>query len=351
MDYKIIKEEEAFKAERENWNKITGEMVNATPFQTWEWNYIWWKNNEPKNSLFIVKAFEQKQVYGYAPMVVKNNKIEFIGGKDMDYGKFVVVKKMLPIIEGFLSLFIEQGYELALQEMASRDSQLHMVEKLLEQQKYYLIHKTTRAAYIDLKKYDDFDNYFKLLSQSMRNKTIKVGLKKDLTLQTEPVTDKLLEEIQEVYFDRQEARVGNATIEWAIDVIRDMNIEKLLNVYIARDGEKAVGFLVSMNYNNNQYFWLVAFKQEYRSSFPGQLLFYKAIKDGFEENNSKVDFMRGDYDFKMRWECEIDTNYTIYVFNSLSNYLKHKLYFWLKPRIKKCIYSHPILERIYKKHG
>lgn len=351
MDYKIIKDEEEFIEERNSWNRIVNEMENATPFQTWEWNYIWWKNNEPKDSLFIIKAFEQKQIYGYAPMVVKNNTVEFIGGKDMDYGKFVLSKKGMLIIEGFISIFYKQGYNIALQEMASRDSQLHMVEKKLEANKHYLLHKTTRAAYVNLKRYDNFESYFKLLTQSMRNKTIKVGLKKNLVLHKEDITDELLVEMQKIYSNRQEARVGNSTLEWAIDVIKELGAEDLLNVYVARDKENAVGFLVSMNYNNSQYIWLVAFKQEYRNYFPGQLLFYQAIKDGFEDGNNKVDFMRGDYDFKMRWECEIDTNYTVYVFNSSFKYMKYKFYFWIKPRIKKCIYSHPILERIYKRHG
>lgn len=351
MDYKIIKDEEGFIAEKNSWNQIVNEMENATPFQTWEWNYSWWKNNEPSNSLFIVKAFEQKQVYGYAPVVVKNKTIEFIGGKDMDYGKFVLSKKNMSILEGFMDIFCKQGYSIALQEMASRDSQLHMIERLLEEKKYYLLHKTTRAAYVNLNRYGSFESYIKLLTKSMRNKTIKEGLKKNLILHKEDITSELLVEIQEIYSNRQEARVGNSTLEWAIGVIEELSEAELLNIYVARNKENAVGFLVSMNYNNNQYIWLVAFKQEYRNYFPGQLLFYQAIKDGFEDGNNKVDFMRGDYDFKMRWECEIDTNYTVYVFNSSLKYLKYKFYFWIKPRIKKCIYSHPILERIYKRHG
>lgn len=351
MDYKTIGSEENFIAERETWNDVCKAMKESSPFQTWEWNYIWWKNNEPEESLFVIKAFEGKTVYGYAPLVLKDNVAEFIGGKDMDFGKFVVAHKEVQIIEGFIHILNEKGCELSLQEMPSRDSQLHVVQKILEQHKRVLVHKTTRAAYVDVSRYDSFEDYFKLLSASMRNKTIKVGLKKGLRLSKEPVTDKLLNEISDIYNDRQDVRGGAADITWAFPVIQQMNQEELLNIYVAREQEEAVGFLVSMIYDNAQYIWLVAFKAKSRNSFPGQLLFYQAIKDGFEDGNRKVDFMRGDYDFKMRWECELDTNYTVYTFNSQMKYLKHKIYFYIRPRIKKIVYSNPTLERIYKKHA
>ena len=353
MDYKIIKDEKAFIDEKIDWNNIMNRMENSTPFQTWEWNYIWWKHNENPESLFIIKAFEGRQIYGYAPIVIKNNTAEFIGGKDMDYGKFVVVEKAMSIIEGFIKILLEQGVSLALQEMPARDSQLHIVERVLENRKRYLVHRTTRAAYVNMFQYHSFDDYFKLLSKSMRNKTIKVGLKKNLELRKERVTDELMLELREIYSDRQEARVGESTIDWAIDVIKDMNEAGLLNIYIARNKEEneAVGFLVSMISKNKQYIWLVAFKQEYKNCFPGQLLFYQVIKDGFEDKNESVDFMRGDYDFKMRWECELDSNYTVYCFRHFSDFWKHKLFFLWKPRVKKIVYSHSWLERMYKRYA
>ncbi len=351
MDYKIITDEESLISEKENWTEVCENMIDASPFQTWEWNYIWWKNNELPESLFVLKAFEGKKVYGYAPIVIKDNVAEFIGGRDMDYGRFVVSCKEFSVIEGFINILLGKGYGLALQEMAARNSQLHIVQRILEEKERYLVHKTTRAAYIDVMRYGSFDSYYKLLSKGMRNKTIKVGLKKNLSLRKEMVTDELLSEIEDIYTDRQDIRGGAADITWAFPVIREMNKANLLNVYIARKDQEAAGFLVSMFYKNTQYIWLVAFKMRYKDCFPGQLLFYQIIKNSFEDGNQRVDFMRGDYDFKMRWECALDTNYTVYLFNSTVAYWKNRMFFALKPKVKKLVYSHPVMERIYKKYA
>lgn len=351
MDYKIITDEAGFLAEKESWNAICARMEHKTPFQSFQWNYHWWKHNEPADSLFIIKAFEGKQVFGYAPIVVKNKTAQFIGGRDMDYGLFVVVERSMPVIEGFVNTLLEKGFSLAFQEMPSRSPQLHIVQKLLETKKKYILHRTTRTVHVDLPRYGDMDAYMKHLSQSMRNKTIKVGLKKGLQIGPEPVTDTLLQEIREIYENRQEYRGKAPDISWSFPILQALQQENLLDVYVARKAEEAVGFLVAFCHENRRYIWLVAFKLEYRDSFPGQLLFYNVLKDGFTDGNVQVDFMRGDYDFKMRWECELDTNYTLYLCKRYWDYRKKKTVFALKPKLKRIIHSSPVLERILQKYG
>ena len=351
MDYKIITTEDAFLAERETWTEICGKMTNPTPFQTWEWNYIWWKNNEPEDSLYILKAFEGKKVFGYAPLLLKDGWVEFIGGRDMDYGRFVVCHKAIPVIEGFLGLLLDKKYSIRLQEMAAGDTQLHIVQKALDKQRGYLCYATTRTMWVQTEKYASFEEYFSLVSQSMRNKTIKAGLKKGVRLAQEEVTDKLCEEIQEIFANRQEVRGGSRDISWAIRVIKQMNGQGLLDVYTARVGDEAIGFLVAMKYQDSVYIWLVAFKGEYKDCFPGQLLFYETIKDGFAEGKDKIDFMRGDYDFKARWECALDSNYTVCIYRSRFARFKKKTALKWRPRLKKIIYGNGLLKRIYKKYA
>ncbi len=351
MDYKIITDEAAFLAEKETWTEICSKMTNPTPFQTWEWNYIWWKNNEPVDSLYIVKAFEGKKVFGYAPLLLKDGWVEFIGGRDMDYGRFVVSQKVVPVIEGFLDLLLSKKYSLRLQEMAAGDTQLHIVQKVLKEKKGYLDFQTTRTMWVQTEKYASFEEYFSLVSQSMRNKTIKAGLKRGVTLGKEEICDTLCTEIEDIFANRQEARGGSRDISWAITVIREMSACGLLDVYMARLEGRAIGFLVAMENQKSVYIWLVAFKMEYRDCFPGQLLFYQAIKDGFTDGKEKVDFMRGDYDFKARWECELDSNHTVCVYRSRFARFKKKIGLKWRPRLKKIVYGNKFLKRIYKKHA
>jgi CelD/BcsL family acetyltransferase involved in cellulose biosynthesis len=133
--------------------------------------------------------------------------------------------------------------------------------------------------------------------------------------------------------------------------MKKMEKEGLLGVYVARANDEAIGFLTAMKYRNARFIWLVAFKMEYKDYFPGQLLFYQVIKDAFEKGYDEVDFMRGDYDFKARWECSLDSNYTVCVYRSRFARFKKKFSLKWRPRIKKIVYGNAFLKRLYKKHA
>ncbi len=354
MEFKIIRDEEGFLAEREAWTNLYNSNSfdrGVTPFQTWEWCFTWWKHNEEKDSLFIIKAFTCGKIEGYAPLVVKNKMVEFIGGRDMDYGRFLINDCPFETISGFINVIKENGYGFALQEMASRDTQLHIVQRILEKEKKYLAQRTTRTMYIETAAFISFETYLKSLSAAMRNKTIKYAFKKGITMEKEAYNDALKEDITRIYASRQTVRGGAGSIEWAFPVLEELSNDNLAEIYVAKIEDKKIGFLVSLRGRYGKNIWLVAFDVEYSSCFPGQMLFYEAIKDGFEEGCPVIDFMRGDYDFKARWNSALDTNYTIYVFPKRIQYWKSKFKFWIRPKLKKILYSNKRLTKWYKKHA
>lgn len=351
MELKIITTEEELLAEKESWTALCEKMQNSTPFQTWEWNYLWWKLNEPQESLLILKAYENKDVYGYAPLTRKDGVISFIGGRDMDYGRFVLAKKEMTVIELFLEYLLKQKEMLMFQEMASGDCQLHFMQKALETKKHYLAYRTTRTSTVDIQKYSDFKEYCSYLSHNMRNRMIKKGLKEGISLQQEEVTDTLLVEIQDIFSVRQDERGGSKDFSWAIEAIKALVEKNMLVVYMARKEETPIGFLVVFLHKNGYYLWLTAFNEICQEARPGQLLNYQVLKDAFEQGKTKVDFMRGDYDFKMRWECALDSNYTICIYRSRFARWKKKVALKWRPRLKKIVYSNRFLKRFYKKHA
>lgn len=354
MDFKVIQDEEAFLAEKESWTSLYYSDMKgkaATPFQSWEWCYFWWKYREESRPLFIIKAFTGKKIEGYAPFVINNQMAEFIGGRDIDYGRFLINDNPVATINGFLNIIIEKGYGLALQEMCSRDAQLHIVERCLETKKRYLVHRTTRTTYVQTSQFKSFEEYLQTLSGSMRNKTIKTALKRGIVIQKETYCEDLEQVIQRIFESRQEARGGDNSIRWAFPVLRELTNRDLAEIYIARVEEEPVGFLVSLTGIYGKNIWLVAFHMKYLSFYPGQMLFYQVVKDGFSEDCQIVDFMRGDYDFKMRWNVELDTNYTIYLFKKSSLYWKHRVWFLLRPKLKKIVYSNEWLKKVYKKYA
>ncbi len=354
MEFKIIRDEQGFLAEKENWTKLYNENkfhMGVTPFQTFEWCYAWWKHREDKDSLFIIKAFTNQKIEGYAPLIIKNKMVEFIGGRDMDYGRFLINDSPFDTISGFINVIKENGYGFALQEMASRDTQLHIVQRILEKEKKYLLHQTTRTMFVETKIYGCFDSYFKTLSSALRQKTIKPALKCGITMHKEGFCEELKQDIKKIYQSRQTVRGGASSIDWAFPVLEELMRFDLAEIYVAKHQDKRIGFLVSLTGRYGKNVWLVAFDVNYSFCYPGQMLFYQAIRDGFEEQVPVIDFMRGDYDFKSRWNAQIDTNYTVYVFPKRIQLWKNKFKFWIRPKLKKIVYGNKTLKKWYKKHA
>lgn len=350
MEYKIIRSEEEFSKEKENWDDLIKMSNDSTPFQTWDWCFTWWKNREEKDSLFIIKAFEAKTVFGYAPLVVKNKMVEFIGGKDMDYGRFLIKDNYMEIIQGFVDEIKKAGYGVAFQEMAAANTQLHIIEKILEHDKNYLVRQTTRTSRVVLENYETIEEYLDSLSGRFRKSLRRID-KKGLRFEKETISPQLYIVLEEIFSDRQETRGGSHDFSWAIPIINELGKIGQIEVYIAYLNSTPIAFHIVFNNSNKRYVWLIAHKKEFEKYSPGRFLRYNIIKKSFGEGVTCLDNMRGDYEYKMEWNAILDTNYTVYVFLNKKKYLKAKIWFWIRPKIKKIVYSNEWLKKVYKKHA
>src|ERR1700687_3903806 len=55
---------------RELWNPLLFQSISDTVFLTWEWCAVWWKNYGAGRRLFVLAAWEGKEVVGIAPFYV-----------------------------------------------------------------------------------------------------------------------------------------------------------------------------------------------------------------------------------------------------------------------------------------
>lgn len=353
MEFKVIRDEEGFLAEREAWTKLyqkATEQGEATPFQSWEWCYYWWKYREERDSLFIIKAYTGKIIEGYAPLVVKNKMVEYIGGRDMDYGRFLIAYDYMRAIRGFIDTIRQENFGISFQEMASNNTQLHIVQKILENSKYYISHRTTRTSYIPIYKFETFDAYLNTLSGKFR-KSLRKALNADIIFQKENVTESLLEVISEIFADRQEVRGGSMDLSWAIPMIKELCRCGLLEIYLGYHNGCPIAYHITLCDKSAKYLWLIAHRRDAEQIRPGRIMRYNLIQKCFNMNLKYFNNMRGDYDYKLEWNVELDTNYTIFVYRNPVTYIKSRICFWLRPKLKKIVYSNQWLKKVYKKYA
>ncbi|NOY07119.1 MAG: hypothetical protein GXO82_10915, partial [Chlorobi bacterium] len=55
-----------------------GALLTDTPFQSWDWNYCWWKyfiDSDPNRELFLLKAVDGDEIIAVAPWFIQKRKI------------------------------------------------------------------------------------------------------------------------------------------------------------------------------------------------------------------------------------------------------------------------------------
>lgn len=350
MEYKIITDEAGFLAEKESWNAICTHMEDATPFQSWQWNYYWWKHNEPADSLFIIKAFEGKQVFGYAPLVCTQKEICFIGGRHFDYGLFICGEKKQEVVELFLNILLNKRgrRRISLVCIPATSDQFSLFKESAETTKKIAFREQVSTANVHLTEYDGFEGYLQAVSASLRKKAIKPCIKAGISFKMEPFSEEVWQSIREIFADRQEHRTAVGDLEWAKLIVRDLQAEGILKIATLWYNEECCAYLIFFEYGEKYYSWLIAFKQ-IGSYGLGHFVRYHLIREAYQTGKHTVDLMRGAYEYKKHWDCNVAYNYEFKVFGSAIGRNVYLLKMAIKMKIRKIVYASTGLTALYKK--
>ncbi len=355
MELRLIDKEEKFYNSKDNWNAIVNNMKIKSPFQSWDWNYNWWYTIENKKcELLIIEAFEDKNIFGYAPLVIKNKTIEFIGDKHFDYGSFICAERKREIIQLFFNyiciLSKQRRLNIALKCFSEKGDQLGIIREIIDDIPNSLVRKEVDTANLNLLEYENFDGYLKAISSSLRKKAIKPCLKANITYQLEEYSDTLWADIVKIYDDRQGDRVGVSTLEWARPIVKELNRSGILKISTLIYESNRVAFLIFFEFGCNNYIWLTAFKKIKKLQL-GHYVRYCLIERAYREAIDVVDMMRGAYDYKKQWDCNVASNYEIIIFTSLWRKIKYIVYKKGRKVIRDLVYDNSFLYNFYKRHS
>lgn len=354
MELRVITTKEEFLACKEKWNRICDRMPDATPFQSWEWNYYWWSIVESGiPELQILEAHISGDSYGFAPIIVKNREVSFIGDVHFDYGQFICAQKKHDTFQTFFRYLIqfskEYSYQIHLRCIPQNCNQFFFYKEFAEQQKNTLLLEQVETANINFLSYANYEEYVATLGKSIRKKCINRCDRESFGFKIEPFSDQLWNDIIDIYADRQADRVGNSNLLWAKELIHRLSDEGLIQIYTLHYNLQRVAYGIAFFYHNCFFFWLTAFRKVIDYSV-GQYTKNCLIKKCFESHVDKLDFMRGAYEYKREWDCNVSYNYELIVFRNCFRKYTYRLKRWGRKKIKAMVYHNPVLSNFYKKH-
>ena len=298
---------------RARWQDLVSHSNTATPFQTWEWQSLWWKHfGGIKKPIFLVIE-EGKDLIALWPLMRSRavwRKLRPMGVGPSDYLHPLIqtgaeqrisrlIWEALGEVKGIDLIDIHQLRETnALAQIASQDLDVQILEQ-------------SKCLVLDLP--ETFDAYLSMLGKSLRYDVRR--LEKSLfqsgkaTVETAKVDQ--VEDSMNIFFHQHRKRwhrrglpgafLGRSVAfhtEWT----RVAAERGWLRLSTLRLDNQPVGSIYAMALGKTSYYYQAGFDSAHRAISPGTLLVAHTIQRAINDGQTAFDFMRGDEGYKLRWK-------------------------------------------------
>ena len=334
MPVRIVTSEVEFADLKTAWNELHESNANHTPFQSWEWNFAWWKHFGQTGDLRLLVVESHERLIGIAPLFLNRRyegaplrHIAFISRKRADYLDFIVAA-------GAEGDFFKQVFSF----MRGRRGEWRFLElrdmRETSANLPYLLREAA-AAFPHIKQQfgetcgalplaSTWEEYLASLGANTRQnvgrfrRRLAKAFEVDLKIATQPhEMQRCLADFAAVFRDRWQPEQG-ATF---FDQQRAAGFERELCDLAARagwyrlyilyvSGKPVAGYL---GYVCNQKFYsgLLAHDPAWHKYSVGTVMIGMIIEDCIRQQWSEFDMTRGDEPYKFQWNCERRNNHRI----------------------------------------
>ncbi|MCS6778046.1 MAG: GNAT family N-acetyltransferase [Chloroherpetonaceae bacterium] len=310
------------------WRALQARCPDLTPFQTWEWNEVWWKHFGARKRLLLLIFHAGEQPVGIAPLYISRHlgtplrRLAWVGTGQSDYlGPVVLPGYAMEVAEALWQTLraYQTCWDIADLQQIRADSAL-LSPSLLSTEATPL--PMEPCPFLTLP--DDWSAFTARLSKKMR---ANLGYYERLLYRTFPdarmflADASTLEEGMRAFFALHQSR-WNA--RWLPGVLGSRRVQAfhcevagrfLANGWLRLHLLQADGNLRAALYcyalGKRTYYYLGGFAPEYARYSPGTLLTARAIRNAITEGHIEFDFLRGDEAYKYRWHPEQRLNYRL----------------------------------------
>ncbi len=350
MDIRVVNQDRDFYNLKECWSGLVQKMDKAQPFQTWEWNYYWWKVFGSGKELFLMLAFENGELYGIAPLFKKGRNVFFIGGSDCDFGDFIILKNSYSIIgEFYKQLTIIEPDVIHFKEMPANSPNYHILLNII-QENNFITFRTTGVPFIPINKHKNRQEYYKSLSSNFKRQLNKAqrAISDEYFFDENTLPDhRWVQRMKRLFIKRQKERAGRGNFDSLIPLMDELYNSGMIRVTSIRSKDRIISFTIDFIFKNSFYNWILVIDSDFDKI--GHLNFMYNINYCFGQGMYEFNLLRGDYPFKMRWRPEIYSNYDVLIFRTKLLKCWYLLRRYARRLLKKIVYSNRVLINIWRR--
>lgn len=307
---------------RQTWNSILEDNGIYDPFLTWEWLNTWWRQYQNVYKLCIRIVIENQVIVGIAPLMLEIKRywgfhlrvLTNIGSPPPDISGFIIPpdrKDILTLIADDIISARNEWDIFWIKEFPEFVLDNCFINRFMKF--CYFNHVKTRHFLIPLS--GDWDLYQNSLSKKLFNdlnrcymrlsKLGKISYKRFIG---KDVTDEHLHNIFDLNSRAHNPQGYNIESEkkFHINLCSSFQEQERIDISFLYINEKPIAYHYGFIYKGKSSLWRTGFDNEYRIYSPGKLLLIEYIKHCYKIKIETIDWLRGDHDYKTRWQAKID---------------------------------------------
>lgn len=328
MKTEEIRDAKGLEAVAQEWQSLQSASPLLTPFQTWEWNALWWRHFGRRKAmrLLLFRDTETSRLCGVAPLYLSWHRglplrrLTWLGYGNSDYlGLLALPDRLDAVVLAFENYLADALRDWDYADFAQQRfdspllSPLHaptLIQQILPQEPCPSLLLPA-----------SWDALMQQLGKKMRS---NLGYYDRLLLRTHPdATYELaqagtLEEGMTALFDLHQRRwnarwlpgvLGNPRVQRFHREIASAFLERgWLRLHLLRVEGRVRAVLYCFAVQGRTFYYLGGFDPELARLSIGTLLNGRAIRFAIEEGHTEFDFLRGNESYKYRWQPEARHN-------------------------------------------
>jgi CelD/BcsL family acetyltransferase involved in cellulose biosynthesis len=308
-----------FEALHAQWNDLLAACENETVFLTWDWLTAWWQGHQGTKELWLITAWAGETLVGALPLMKSRIKrmglafrvLQTLGAPNTDESLILARGNNTAIYQSLCEYLHSQRAlwdMLEIHEFRSEHPATGFIQQFFTNKRHTIRVRLNQHFFIPLA--GTWDEYWKKLSKNLRH-NIERRLRR--IEENHKVTFEVIEgrdlnwshfetifEINkkgnyaEKYTTPEEQEIQRGLMER----LRAQNHIRLMLLWL---DEKAVAFDYGFSTAGNYEDWRTGFELAFAEWGTGTLMLYFQLKYLFSTNHHKLDFLRGEYNYKDKW--------------------------------------------------
>ena len=309
---------------RDEWDELVARCSSATPFQTFEWQWSWWKSFGQDRKLLVVTVRTAGEngrgtLVAIAPFTISFRQglriVELLGTGLSDYLDVIVTGSEHDVVGLILDELLEtprwdvtlfQTPESAVANPAAL-RRVAVERSLLVVDRPYEIAPFLAVA----GRWDDFvKGKSKKFRYSLRERLARFNDTEGASfrrLEGTAVDGELAAPMWQVEQQSWKSHAGTAMMhsaevrEFYRSILTAFGKKGWANVWLAYIGDRPVAYVLTFIFAGRTYLYTLSFDSAFNRLAPGMLLLQESIRTAFDEGSTEYDFLCGDEPYKDRW--------------------------------------------------